>query len=107
MLCLRRCNGGRRLRRSELSGSASGGLPVLTPGEGIQPVQKSSPKSRSFFGTALRQFVESDMPFLVGGGYAMKRHTGLARPARDLDLFVLPEDVDRVLRHFAALDYRV
>jgi len=37
----------------------------------------------------------------------MKRHTGLARPARDLDLFVLPEDVDRALRHFAALDYRV
>ena len=37
----------------------------------------------------------------------MKRHTGLARPARDLDLFVLPENLDRALRHFAALDYRV
>jgi hypothetical protein len=70
-------------------------------------VQKSGPKGRSFFATALKQFVESGLPFLVGGGYAMKRHTGLARPARDLDLLVLPGDVDRVLRHFAALDYQV
>jgi hypothetical protein len=70
-------------------------------------VQKSSPKSRSFFGIALRQFSESGIPFLVGGGYAMKRHTGLGRPARDLDLLVLPEDVDRALRYFAALDYQV
>jgi hypothetical protein len=70
-------------------------------------VQKSGPKSRSFFGTILKQFEESGIPFLIGGGYAMKRHTGLRRPARDLDVFVLPGDVDRVLGSFAALDYKV
>ena len=70
-------------------------------------MQKSGPKSRPFFRTILEQFAQSGIPFLVGGGYAMKRHTGLKRPARDLDLFVLPGDVERVLQHFAALGYRV
>lgn len=70
-------------------------------------MQKSGPKGRSFFRTVLGQFLDSGIPFLVGGGYAMKRHTGLRRPARDLDVFVLPSDVDRALGTFAALDYKV
>lgn len=70
-------------------------------------MQKSGPRGGSFFRTVLKQAVESGVPFLVGGGYAMKRHTGLARPARDLDLFIAPADVDGMLRHFAGLGYEV
>ena len=70
-------------------------------------MQKSSPRGGSFFRTVMKQAALSAVPFLVGGGYAMKRHTGLARPARDLDLFVTPADVDGMLRHFASLGYEV
>ena len=70
-------------------------------------MQKSGPKQRPFFGTVLKQLDGSGLPFLVGGGYAMKRHTGLGRPARDLDLHVLPGDVARVLGHFEGLGYHV
>lgn len=37
------------------------------------------------------------MPHLVGGGYAFSHHTGVQRQAKDLDIFVRPYDVDRVL----------
>jgi hypothetical protein len=37
---------------------------------------------------------------MVGGGYAMKRHTGRGRAPRDLDVFMTPEDGRRALKHF-------
>jgi hypothetical protein len=43
---------------------------------------------------------ESGIPFLVGGGYAFGRHTGIDRHTVDLDVFVVPEDAPRVLEVF-------
>src|SRR6266478_322668 len=63
--------------------------------------------TKAFFVTVLKTLAGSGIPFLVGGGYAMQRHTGLKRPARDLDVFVLPSDAARVLRLFADLGYPV
>ena len=68
--------------------------------------QKLGP-TKAFFVTVIKTLIESGIPFLVGGGYAMKRHTGLKRPTRDLDLFVLPSDTERVLRLFADRGYPV
>jgi hypothetical protein len=59
-----------------------------------------------FYGRVLKLLGKSGIPFLVGGGYALHRHTGLERAAYDLDLFVLPSDVERVLRLFGDLGYR-
>ena len=70
-------------------------------------MQKLGPKTKAFFVAVLENLLESGIPFLVGGGYAMKRHTEFERPDRDLDVFVLPSDADRVLRLFAKLGYRV
>ena len=68
--------------------------------------QKLGP-TKTFFVTVLKTLIESGIPFLVGGGYAMTRHTGLKRPARDLDVFVLPSDTERILKLFADLGYKV
>src|SRR5512138_2006236 len=68
--------------------------------------QKPGPTAKMFFTEAIRLFLESEIPFMVGGGYAMKRHTGIGRMPRDLDLFMTPEDARRALKHFESLGYR-
>ncbi len=69
-------------------------------------MQKMGPKTKAFYVAVLKHLVESRIPFLVGGGCAMRRHTGFERPDRDLDLLVYPSDAERVLRLFAGLGYR-
>ena len=68
--------------------------------------QKTGLTAKAFFAEVIRLFIESGIPFMVGGGYALKRHTGLGRAPRDLDLFVTPTDARRVLKHFESLGYR-
>ncbi len=46
---------------------------------------------------ALGRMVQSGVPFLVGGAYALARHTGIERFTKDFDVFVRPEDVDGLL----------
>ena len=70
-------------------------------------MQKVGPKTKEFFIGVLKRLQDSGIPFLVGGGYAMKRHTGMGRSPRDLDVFVQPSDAERVLELFASLGYRV
>jgi hypothetical protein len=70
-------------------------------------MREKSRRAKTFFSIVLETLVESSIPFLVGGGYALKRHIDLKRPARDLDIFVLPSDVERVFRLFADRGYRV
>ena len=69
--------------------------------------QKLSPTAKAFFTKTLKILSQSGIPFLVGGGYAMKRHARLDRPARDLDIFVTPGDAERVLRLFAGMGFQV
>lgn len=38
------------------------------------------------------------IPFLVGGAFAYREYTGIFRWTKDLDFFVRPEDVDRILK---------
>jgi hypothetical protein len=40
---------------------------------------------------------EREAPYLVGGTYAFRHYTGIARPTKDLDLFVQKHEIDRVL----------
>ena len=68
--------------------------------------QKTGPTAKMFFTEATQLLLESGIPFMVGGGYAMKRHTGIGRAPRDLDVFMTPEDGRRALKHFESLGYR-
>ena len=65
------------------------------------------PKKKAFFTEVLRMLVSSGKPFLVGGGYALRAHTGTGRVARDLDIFVHPRDVRFLLDLLAEAGYRV
>jgi hypothetical protein len=55
----------------------------------------------SFYLAALHTLRRSGIDFLVGGAYALERCTGIARDTKDLDVFVRPEDTERVLAAFA------
>jgi hypothetical protein len=51
--------------------------------------------------SALEILAASEIPFLIGGGYGLEFHTGVHRETKDLDVFILPRDCRRLLRHFA------
>jgi hypothetical protein len=58
-----------------------------------------SPDERSvtFYRQVLHRLIELEVPFLVGGGYAFRHHTGIDRVTRDFDVFMKPESVEEVL----------
>ncbi|KAA6457983.1 nucleotidyltransferase family protein [Acidobacteria bacterium AB60] len=39
---------------------------------------------------AIRTLLRADVPFVVGGAFAVHRHTGVWRPTKDLDIFLVP-----------------
>ncbi|MDQ5824185.1 MAG: nucleotidyltransferase family protein [Chloroflexota bacterium] len=55
------------------------------------------PKTCEFYRKAMVLINEAQIPFLVGGAYAMQRYTGISRHTKDFDIFVKPEDAERVL----------
>jgi hypothetical protein len=54
-----------------------------------------------FIVRTLQTLNSSGVPFLLAGAYALHRYTGIERHTKDLDIFVLPGDIDR---HFRALE---
>jgi hypothetical protein len=59
----------------------------------------------TFYRDALALMVDSPIPVLVGGAFALQRYTGLARDTKDIDIFVRPADVPRTLRTFERAGY--
>jgi Uncharacterised nucleotidyltransferase len=59
-----------------------------------------------FYRNALDTLRKVDLPFLVGGAYALAKYTGIVRHTKDLDLFVRPADVGRALETLAAAGWR-
>lgn len=51
----------------------------------------------AFYRAALSALQEADVPFLLGGGYALRHWTGISRDSKDLDLFVTGDDRPRAL----------
>lgn len=47
-----------------------------------------------------------NMPYLVGGAFAFKRYTSIARDTKDLDIFCLKSDVKRILKTLENAGYR-
>lgn len=44
---------------------------------------------------------ESTIPFMIGGAFALREYTGIARRTKDLDIFCLPGDYEGILRALA------
>ena len=49
---------------------------------------------------------DSQIPYLVGGGYALDHYTGIARDSKDLDLLLEPAHARAILKLFSAHGYR-
>jgi hypothetical protein len=54
----------------------------------------------------MRRLMAADIPFLVGGAYALEVHTGIVRRTKDFDIFMLERDVKKALRVLARAGYQ-
>jgi hypothetical protein len=74
----------------------------------IAPASPVDPKpgTRDFYVDALQALDRAQVPYLVGGGYAMAHFTGIQRTTKDLDIFIRPDDRDRTLTTLSAAGYQ-
>lgn len=63
------------------------------------------PQTHAFYCRSFDVLNQAQIPFLVGGGYAFKRYTEIARQTKDLDLFVHPRNCSRILEVFSQQGY--
>jgi hypothetical protein len=55
------------------------------------------PITPRFYHRALRALRAEDIPFLVGGAYALRAYTAVERDTKDLDVFIRRSDLDAAL----------
>ena len=60
---------------------------------------KSLTQTEQFYSNVLRDLLESDLPFMIGGGYAVNLYTHARRPTKDLDIFTTAAEFPRLLSH--------
>lgn len=59
-----------------------------------------------FYRAALRQLIDAQIPFLVGGAYALEVHTGIVRRTKDFDIFMVEENVKPALHVLSQAGYQ-
>jgi hypothetical protein len=64
------------------------------------------PVTQEFYQESIRLLNRAEVPFLVGGAYALAERTGVVRHTKDLDLFLRREDLDSALEAFRRAGYR-
>ena len=57
--------------------------------------------AEAFYREVLQLLNESKIPFMLGGGFALRHYTGIHRDIKDLDLFCKGGDYTRILMFFA------
>lgn len=62
-------------------------------------------EEKEAFKRALEALNEAGIRYVVGGAFAMHQYTGIWRYTKDIDLFLLPEDVRRALNVLQSLGY--
>lgn len=65
-----------------------------------------APAQRALFVEVLGLFTARRIPFAVSGAFALHQHTGIWRDTKDLDLFLVHDDVLLALDLLAAEDFR-
>src|SRR2546423_12687343 len=58
--------------------------------------------AQAFYAQVLDLLRDARVRFMVGGAYGFERYTGIKRHSRDFDIFVLREELERVLEIGAA-----
>lgn len=59
----------------------------------------------AFYQEALLLLHESGADFMLGGGFATFHYTDMFRDTKDLDIFCLPGDYPKIMKHFAQKGY--
>lgn len=72
----------------------------------MQNVDDLNSAGSTFYRAAIRRLVEAEIPFLVGGAYALEAHTGIVRRTKDFDIFMLEQDVERTLQVLSRAGYQ-
>jgi hypothetical protein len=62
--------------------------------------------ARAFYYEAISLLHQSDVPFMLGGGFATYHYTGIARATKDMDVFCKAGDYPKILKLFAEHGYR-
>jgi hypothetical protein len=62
--------------------------------------------ARLLYRKGLLALLGAKVPFLVGGAYALERHTGVVRHTKDFDIFVRPQHVEAALAALAQAGFR-
>ncbi len=75
-------------------------------GNNLCSIKDLPPDTREFYLAALGVLQAADLPFLVGGAYALAEYTGIIRHTKDFDVFARPEDSQRILDSFSRAGYR-
>jgi hypothetical protein len=70
-------------------------------------VIEANPKAADFYVRALQTLERADVPFLIGGAYAMQTYAGIARETKDLDIFATAGDYPHLLQSLADAGYDV
>jgi hypothetical protein len=65
-----------------------------------------APETVRFFQEVIHALGRAGVPFLVGGAYTLHLYTGIERHTKDLDVFVRPDDCEKVLGALAAAGCR-
>jgi hypothetical protein len=63
------------------------------------------PETHDFYCRTLETLTDAGLPFLVGGAFAFRHHTGIVRDTKDLDVFIRRSDCKLALRALRAAGY--
>src|SRR5437763_14557442 len=72
----------------------------------MKEIATLDPECAEFYRRAISVLSAADVPFLLGGAYAICLYTGLARHTKDIDFFLRAGDVDRAFALFEQEGFR-
>jgi hypothetical protein len=73
---------------------------------GASVIEGPDAGTRQFYLRTMEALRRADLPYLVGGGYALGYYTGIERHTKDFDIFVRRADYDRIMAALAAAGYQ-
>src|SRR5581483_575389 len=63
-------------------------------------------EGHAFYRRTLQVLNEAGLRYMIGGAFALDFHVGISRHTKDLDLFVLPQDMEPILECLSKAGYK-
>lgn len=68
---------------------------------------KYEKEAEKFYKKLLLALVEIDIPFIIGGTYAVKYYTGIKRPTKDIDIFCKAGDYPKIMQALVKNGFKI